>query len=70
MGTKHRSIWRAASMAIAALAMMSTLSSCIVTRPWQGDRWHRDSRTNHERRHDDHRDRRAGDSESRSEASR
>ncbi|HVN77281.1 MAG TPA: hypothetical protein VMT19_13265 [Thermoanaerobaculaceae bacterium] len=53
MGTKHRKIWRAASMAIAALALTSTLSSCIAMRPWHRDRWDRGRRTYLERRHED-----------------
>ncbi len=57
MGTKHRPFWRAASMAIAALALMSIMSSCIDTRPWRRDRWERSRRTYLERNHDEHRDR-------------
>ena len=61
MGTKQRTIGRAAFRAIAALAMMSTLSSCIVMDPWHRDRWDRDSRSHHERRHDDQRNHRMSD---------
>ncbi len=71
MGTKQRSFRRVASMAIAGLVMISSLSSCIVmTHGWRRERWDRDSRTYHERRHDDHWNRNMGDSAFRSEASR
>ena len=58
MNNRKPSVWRAASMAIAILALTNVLSSCIIARPWHRHHWDRHRDTYEQQRYDDHRDRR------------